>query len=91
MRPGLASAARHGQASWYDRTPVEEHRSACLHCLELWTSLLEVVSWERATAPWSVEKIEPLLAAVPIKAQEKSKTSLLARMLGRWSCPAPFG
>ena len=70
-----------GQASWYDKTPVEEHRSACLHCLELWTSLLEVVSWERATAPWPAEKIEPLLAAVPIRAREKPKTSLLARML----------
>jgi len=70
-----------GQASWYDKTPVEEHRPTCLHCLELWTSLLEVVSWEREAAPWPVERIEPLLAAVPLETPKKSKTSLLARML----------
>jgi hypothetical protein len=71
-----------GQASWYDKSPAEEHRTKCLHCLELWTSLLEVVAWDRARRPWPAEKIAPLLAAVPIK-QEKRKPSLFARMLGK--------
>jgi hypothetical protein len=71
-----------GQASWYDKTPAEEHRTKCLHCLELWTSLLEVVAWDRARQPWPAEKIEPLLAAVPVM-EEKPKRSLFARMLGR--------
>ena len=71
-----------GQASWYDKNPAEEHRSKCLHCLEHWTSLLEVVAWDRARQPWPVEKTEPLLAAVSIK-QEVRKPSFFARMRGK--------
>jgi hypothetical protein len=72
-----------GQASWYDKDPVEKHRASCPHCLELWTSLREAVLWERLAEPLPAEKIEPLLAVVPLKAQEKPKTSLLARMFGK--------
>jgi len=71
-----------GQASWYDKSPAEEHRTKCLHCLELWTSLREVVAWDRARRPWPAEKMEHLLEAVPVK-QEKRKPSLFARMLGK--------
>jgi hypothetical protein len=71
-----------GQASWYDKTPAETHRSKCLHCLEVWSSLLEIVAWDRARKPYAAEKIEPLLAAVPVKL-EKRKASLFARMLGK--------
>jgi hypothetical protein len=71
-----------GQASWYDKSPAEEHRTKCLHCLELWTSLLEVVAWDRARQPWPAERIEHLLTAVPVR-EEKRKPSLLARMLGK--------
>jgi len=71
-----------GQASWYEKSPAETHRTQCLHCLELWTSLLEVVAWDRNRQPWPAEKIQPLLADVPVK-QEKCKPSLFARMLGK--------
>ncbi len=71
-----------GQASWYEKSPSELHRSQCLHCLERWTSMLEVVSWERTCQPWPAEKVAPLLAVVPLK-EEKRKPSLFARMLGR--------
>jgi hypothetical protein len=71
-----------GQASWHDKTPAEEHRTKCLHCLELWTSLLEVVAWDRARQPCPAEKIEPLWAALTVK-QEKRRPSLFARMLGK--------
>jgi hypothetical protein len=71
-----------GQASWYDKSPAENHRNKCLHCLELWTSLLEVVALDRMRQAWPAEKIEPLLAAVPIK-QEKRRPSLLARIFGK--------
>ena len=73
-----------GQASWYDKSPAETHRTRCLHCLELWTALLEVVAWDRMRQPWPAEKIEPLLAALPLK-QEKRKTFQFARMLSKWS------
>ena len=72
-----------GQASWYDKTPVEEHRSSCLHCLELWTSLLEVVLWERAAKPWPAGKVEPLLAALPLAADGPAKKSFLARVFSK--------
>jgi len=71
-----------GQASWYDKSPAETHRSKCLHCLELWTSLQEVSAWDRLRQPFPAEKIEALLAVIPVK-QEKRKTSLLGRMLGK--------
>jgi hypothetical protein len=71
-----------GQASWYDKSPAESHRAHCLHCLELWTSLLEVVAWDRTRQPCAAEKIEALLNFVPLQ-QEKRKASLLARMLGK--------
>jgi hypothetical protein len=71
-----------GQASWYDKSPVETHRSKCLHCLELWTSVLEVVAWDRSRQPLPADEIEPLLEAVPLK-RDKRKASLFARMLGK--------
>lgn len=71
-----------GQASWYDKSPAETHRSQCLHCLERWTSLLEVASWERANQTWPEEKLAPLLAVIPLK-QGQRKSSLFARMLGK--------
>jgi hypothetical protein len=71
-----------GQASWYEKSPAETHRAKCLHCLELWTALREVVAWDRMRLPLPAEKIESLLAAVPLQ-PEKRKLSLFARMLGR--------
>jgi len=71
-----------GQASWYDKTPAEEHRTKCLHCLELWTSLLEVVAWDRARQPWPEDKIEPLMVDIPIMPDTTQK-SLLDRLFGR--------
>jgi hypothetical protein len=71
-----------GQASWYDKTPAEEHRTKCLHCLELWTSLREVVAWDRARQPWPEDKIEPLMADTPA-IPGKARKTLLERLFGR--------
>ncbi len=71
-----------GQASWYDKSPAETHRTQCLHCLELWTSLQEVTSWERRLKPWPAEQVQPLLATIPLKSAPR-KPSLFARMLGK--------
>jgi hypothetical protein len=71
-----------GQASWYDKSPAETHRTKCLHCLELWGALLEATSWERRCQPWPTEKVEPLLAAIPLKGEAR-KASFFARMLGK--------
>jgi len=69
-----------GQASWYDKDPVEAHRSSCLHCLELWTSLLEVVSWKREVKPWPAQEVEPWLGALPLAAVPPRKRPFMARM-----------
>lgn len=71
-----------GQASWYDKSPAESHRAHCLHCLELWTSLLEVVAWDRIRQPVPTDRIQAMLAVVPSK-PEKRHSSMLGRMLGR--------
>jgi hypothetical protein len=71
-----------GQATWYDKTPAEEHRTKCLHCLELWTALLEVVAWDRKRQPWPEDKIEPLMVDTPTL-PEKANKSLLDRLFGR--------
>jgi hypothetical protein len=71
-----------GQASWYDKSPAETHRAKCLHCLELWTSLLEVAAWDRMRQPWPSDHFEALLKALPLK-PEKRKPSLFSRMLGK--------
>jgi hypothetical protein len=71
-----------GQASWYDKTPAEDHRSRCLHCLELWTSLREVVAWDRTRQPWPADKVESLIVDIP-RIPEKRRISLFARMLGK--------
>lgn len=72
-----------GQASWYDKSPVEEHRSSCLHCLEKWTSLQEVVHWKREGKPWARERIEWLLNVLPLRAHSKPRRWVLSRVLGK--------
>ncbi len=71
-----------GQASWYDKSPAEEHRAKCLHCLELWTSLLEVVAWDRTRQRWPEDKVESLMVDTP-RLPEKDHKSLLDRLFGR--------
>jgi hypothetical protein len=71
-----------GQASWYDKTPAEEHRSKCLHCLQDWVALLEVGAWERARQPLPQETVDLLLASAGVRA-DKPKRSFLARIMGR--------
>jgi hypothetical protein len=71
-----------GQASWYEKSPAEEHRTKCLHCLELWTSLLEVVAWDRARQPWPRDKVELLIVDIP-RMPDKTHRFLLDRLFGR--------
>jgi hypothetical protein len=71
-----------GQANWYEKSPAETHRATCLHCLELWTSLLEMAAWPRLRKPLTAETIESTLSAVPCK-PEKKKSSLFARMFSK--------
>jgi len=71
-----------GQASWYEKTPAEEHRAKCLHCLELWTALLEVVAWDRTRVRWTPDQIGPLIVDIPVQPASGRK-SLFDRLFGR--------
>lgn len=66
-----------GQATWYDKVPVEQHMSQCLYCLERWTSLREVVFWRREAPPLPPAEAENLLAELSIGEPVRRRTSLL--------------
>lgn len=72
-----------GQATWYDKSPIEGHRSSCLHCLEKSTSLQEAVYWKRAGKPLPPERIEGLLQVLPLRASKKARGSVFSRVLGK--------
>lgn len=77
-----------GQASWYDKTPVEEHRTTCFYCLEHWTALLEVVAWERQAEPCAPEEIEPLLASLPLPTHGEGHEPFFKRLFAQFG-PKP--
>lgn len=71
-----------GQASWYDKTPTENHLANCLHCLETWTSLREADSLRRVTIPLAKSDVAEYLSALPIAAASAAR-SWKAKLFGR--------
>ncbi len=71
-----------GQVSWYDKDPVEQHMTSCLHCLERWTALRELVHWRREAKPLSLAELEALLSCLPIQTEAKAGKSFLGRIFG---------
>ena len=75
---------RDGQTGWQEKETLEKHIAECLHCLERWTALAEIVYWRREARPCAPEKVDALLsglAAGALRAESKKK-SLLRRVLG---------
>jgi hypothetical protein len=72
-----------GQIGWHEKTPAEQHLSGCLHCLERFTALQEIVYWKRETKPLAAAEIQPLLEALPLAAPSKAAASFLKRAFGR--------
>jgi hypothetical protein len=72
-----------GQISWYEKTPVEEHRSGCLACLEQWTALREIDFCLREAKPLPAEAIAPLLSSLPYREDTIHGKSIWARLRGR--------
>ena len=70
-----------GQASWYDKAPVEEHVTACFRCLERWCALCEVVYWRGKAEALSPGEADELLSLLPIQRRPGERQSLLARLL----------
>ncbi len=71
-----------GQTGWYDKDPVEQHVADCLHCLERWTALREIVYWKREAKPLHSQEVGPFLACLPLQAGSKTEKSFLRRMFG---------
>lgn len=71
-----------GHISWYDKDPVEEHLSGCLHCLERWTALREVTHWRREAKPCPPAEVDTLLGCLPFQAESKPRKTFLQRMFG---------
>ena len=71
-----------GQASWYDKTPADQHLISCLHCLETWASLREADFLRRDTAPLAGPDVEAYLPALSLAAAPAAR-SWTARLLGR--------
>lgn len=69
-----------GQISWDDKEPLEHHMTACLHCLERWTALREVVHWRREARPRPKEEIDELVSCLPLQTRPKQREPFLRRM-----------
>ncbi len=70
-----------GHTNWYDKDPVEEHLSGCLHCLERWTALREIWHWRREAKPRPAVELDGLLTSLPVRAETKARQPFLRRML----------
>lgn len=70
-----------GQTSWGDKEPLERHMTDCVHCLERWTTLRELVYWRRDAEHRSREETDELISNLPLQAGTK-KRSFLKRVLG---------
>ncbi|HLW78311.1 MAG TPA: hypothetical protein VKU44_01825 [Terriglobia bacterium] len=77
---------RDGQTGWQDKEPLEKHMAECVHCLERWTALAEIVYWRREARPCPPEEIRSLLASLTAvlgtSRAGAAKKSLLKRMFG---------
>lgn len=71
-----------GQATWYDKTPIEQHMGQCLHCLERWTALREVVFWRREAPRLPAEDVETLLAELSFARPHKKRKPFLNLLFG---------
>lgn len=71
-----------GQTGWYEKDPLEQHVAECLHCLERWTALREIVYWKREAKPLRSQEVDAFLSCLPVQAEGKTKRSFLRRIFG---------
>jgi hypothetical protein len=71
-----------GQSSWYEKELLEQHMVSCIHCLESWAALREIVYWRREAKPRSRDEINHLLSGLRIANDSSTRTPLLKRLLG---------
>lgn len=71
-----------GQTTWHDKESAERHIAGCLHCLERWTALREVVHWRLEAKPVPAAELEALLSCLPIEVRSASRRSFFERVFG---------
>ena len=71
-----------GQTGWNQKESVEKHAVECLHCLERWAALQEVIHWLREAVALPADNVDVFLSGVPLNVESEAKTSLLKRMFG---------
>jgi hypothetical protein len=71
-----------GQTDWNEKESAEKHVVECLHCLERWAALREVVHWQREAPPLPAHNVDVFLSTVPIESDVEPRRSLLKRLLG---------
>jgi hypothetical protein len=72
-----------GQTDWNVKESAEKHVEECLHCLEAWTALREIIHWQREVTPLPAEKVGPFLSALPTRSGVERRKTLLGRLFGR--------
>jgi hypothetical protein len=71
-----------GQTGWNEKESLEKHAVECLHCLERWAALREVIHWLRRATPLPADRSNVFLSGLPVKPDPKARTSILKRMFG---------
>ena len=71
-----------GQTSWYEKEPVEKHVGLCLHCLERWTTLRELIYWRHGATPLPEAEVKALVSSLSLQAEPKKENSFLKRVFG---------
>ena len=71
-----------GQTSWYEKEPLEKHVGLCLHCLERWTALRELIYWRHGAKPLPAAEVNALVSRLSLPAGPKKEKSFLKRVLG---------
>ena len=69
-----------GHVGWQEKEPAEKRVAECLHCLETWTALKELVHWRANEPPAAAAQVESLVAALPVR--KESRKPLFKRWFG---------
>jgi hypothetical protein len=62
-----------GRANWRGREEMEQHVSGCLHCIDHFCRMAEVIEVLRGARPLSDEESAPFLALLGVEAQKRNR------------------
>jgi hypothetical protein len=71
-----------GQTSWYEKEPIEKHVGLCLHCLERWTALRELIYWRHGVERLPEAEVKALVSGLSLRGEPKKEKPFLKRVLG---------